>query len=83
MELLIILLFHFIKSAEKTKIDLVIEMEKMESVHTVLEGLIMDAALKAIDNLLNKVSSKVSSNKKNFYYGRMCAQLCMHEVVHI
>jgi hypothetical protein len=31
-------------------------MEKLEKVHPVLEGIIMDAALKAVDTLLTNVS---------------------------
>ena len=43
------------QTSEKPKIDLVIEMEKLEKVHPVLEGIIMDAALKAVDTLLANV----------------------------
>lgn len=31
-------------------------MEKLEKIHPVLEGIIMDAALKAVDELLSNVS---------------------------
>ena len=46
------------QTSEKPKIDLVIEMEKLEKIHPVLEGIIMDAALKAVDALLTNVSLK-------------------------
>ena len=48
----------FWQTSEKPKIDLVIEMEKLEEVHPVLEGIIMDAAINAIDSLLTYVSLK-------------------------
>ena len=54
-------------------------MEKMESVHTVLEGLIMDAALEAIDNLLNKVSS----NKYLILWQNVCAIVYAMSCTHI
>jgi hypothetical protein len=37
----------------------VIEMEKLDKVHPVLEGIIMDAALKAVDTLFIEVNSIV------------------------
>ena len=50
---MVIILFW--QTAEKLKIDLVIEMGRLKKVHPVLEGIIMDAALKAVDALI-KVS---------------------------
>ena len=52
---------HFWQNSEKLKIDLVIEMEKLKKVHPMLEGIIMDAALNAVDALLTNVS-------RNYYY---------------
>lgn len=52
------------QTSEKPKIDLVIEMETMEEVHPMLEGIIMDAALKAVDGLLAKVRLEITCSVK-------------------
>lgn len=37
------------------KIELVTMMEKITNIHPLLEGIIMDAALKAVDSLMTNV----------------------------
>lgn len=44
-----------LQNSPKLKIHLVIDMESLENVHEVLEGIVMDYALKAVDSSLNKV----------------------------
>ena len=51
------------QSSEKLKIELVIEMEKIDSIHPVLSEVIMEAALQAVDRLLSQVCSLPCSVK--------------------
>ena len=56
-------------------------MEKLEKVHPVLEGIIMDAALKAVDALLIKVSLKmVATTNVHVAMSTLAVALAIHFV---